>query len=89
MWGAGSVSEDADSQKPRPVVKTERGGMGATLLIEGERELARRFEALSSSKGDEWAWVELNYRPHAYQTAAECGPAMTSADPPWYRSLPR
>ena len=67
VWGSGSVSEDADSQKPRPVVKTERGGMGATLLIEGERELARRFEALSSSKGGEWAWVELNYRPHAYQ----------------------
>jgi hypothetical protein len=34
---------------------------------------------------DEWAWVELNYRPHAYQTAAERWPAMTSVDFPRFR----
>ena len=34
-------------------------------------------------RGDEiarWAWVELNYRPHAYQTESERQPAMTSVD---------
>jgi hypothetical protein len=35
----------------------------------------------------EWAWVELNYRPHAYQTAPVCWLAMTSVDFTGFRSI--
>ena len=27
-----------------------------------------------------WAWVELNYRPHAYQTETERWPALLAVD---------
>jgi hypothetical protein len=29
---------------------------------------------------DEWAWEELNYRPHAYQTETERWPALLAVD---------
>jgi hypothetical protein len=36
-----------------------------------------------------WAWVELNYRPHAYQTAAGRWVALTGVDFLGFRSLHR
>jgi integrase len=61
-------------------------GAGVANPTETPRDSATVSGADAS---DEWAWVELNYRPHAYQAAAECWPAMTSVDSPRFRSLPR
>jgi hypothetical protein len=53
-----------------------------------EKEKPRR--ASNTKRGNQfeiWAWVELNYRPHAYQTAPVCWLAMTSVDFTGFRSI--
>jgi hypothetical protein len=51
-------------------------------------EVAQALQQPTDGSG-EWAWVELNYRPHAYQTAADRWFAITSVDSPWFRPLPQ
>jgi hypothetical protein len=46
-------------------------------------------EALRGIPYPEWAWVELNYRPHAYQTETERWPAPTVVDSAEFSSLGR
>jgi len=42
--------------------------------------------ALASTK---WAWVELNYRPHAYQAETKRWLAPMTVGPAWFSSLRR
>ena len=54
-----------------PCSTLERGPPGQQHdLSDGEiEEVAQALQQLTVGSG-EWAWVELNYRPHAYQACA-------------------
>jgi hypothetical protein len=42
----------------------------APAFAQGAPAVASRHSSLSASDGGWWAWVDSNYRPHAYQACA-------------------
>jgi hypothetical protein len=57
----------------------------STLKPNGESPAGEHRQAGQADA--KWAWVELNYRPHAYQTAVERWPVLTSVDFTGFRSI--